>query len=749
MKRALKMNACIVILFSSILMFFNYKNNDSLYWNNWGQSTNSQKVYLKNTGMVGSDLYLLLTTLADEVNVNIIKTDYLNLENIETTIKSVYIGDRDDMILQPNDMISGNILTQEDNHDNYFLSSKELSDPLCKGRIFDFLNDDYVEIWTLHRFMSERGSLDGDYVVRSSDVQSIQNFIEELSERSGISMDNLTVQKTFSVMEASTMELISIVGIVSSLLIFALLCIFYAVNSSKKIGILKLVGFNNIHIWSTFISDILGVIAMFTIILDIMYLWLLENNTSNFMFSLIKIEIIILLLLLMTSSLIYWIIKRNRISNLVKNKQSVKHVIMLTYGIKCFILFILVFLSTGIGTGLTLAIDEYRKMKDWEAISEWGVLVNIEVGNDSASIRQGATLLDKDFAEFYSYLNEQGAIYARASEFPPHVRFKTKYNKQTGSYGYADYFDPTIVPQSYTLTTLNINPNYLKAYPVLDNNGEAISVEETEERLILIPESKQSERTIIEELYKAKYIAALKSVENRHGIYNDDIPNVQIRSILYKEDKKGYFAFSTDYEHQKYVVHNPIFEVLTENNMTLLEKSIIQEQGINAPLKVNLQNKTSKEFNSELPFITSNYRLDDNHLKYMSIKEVFATEINQIKNVCKQYIIGLIFIFLVMVLVTGYLSKLLIQAKKQKYCIQKLYGYSFIDRYQSVLFISVTMNFVISILAALLAPQLMQIELSVFSILIILLLLCLDILSVGVFIKNYENKSVAQMVKGE
>lgn len=749
MKIALKINACIIILFASILTFFNYRNDDTLHWHDWGQSTNSQKIYLKNTGIAGSDLYSLLTTLADEVGINIIKTDYLNLENAETIIKSIYMGDSTDIILQPKDMLSGNVLTQEDNHNNYFLSSKEISDSLCKGRIFDFLNDNDVEIWTLHRLMSERGSLDGDYIIRSSNRQSILNFIEELSKRSGISIDQLTTQKTFVVITRATIELISIIGIIASLLVFALLCIFYGANSSKKIGVMKLAGFKNIHIWNELIFNILSFIIMFTIVLDILYLWILENNTIDFMFSLIKIEILMLLLVLVTSSLIYWIIKRNKISNLVKNKQPIKHLIKLTYGIKYFILFILVFLSMCMGAGLKLASDEYQKMKHWETVGEWGVLVDMNIGDDSASIRQGSTVLDKDFAEFYSYLNAQGAIYARVSEFSPHVCFKTKYNEQTGGYGYEDYFDSTIVPQSYMLTTFNINPNYLKTYPILDINGETISVGETEERVILVPESKQSEAKIIEELYKADYIRSLKSVERRHGIENDEVPDVQIRSIIYKEDKNGYFSFSTDYKDQNYIVHHPIFEVLTENNMTLWEKSAIKEQGINAPLKVNLQNKTSEEFNSELPSITANYRLDDNNLKYMSIQEVFTSEINQIKTACKQYIIGLIFMFIVMILITGYLSKLLIQAKKQKYCIQKLYGYSFIDRYQSLLLVSVIINFVIAILAVVLGPQIIQMEYSVFSIFIVIVLLCLDVLSVVVLIKRYENKSVSQMVKGE
>lgn len=749
MKKVLKINACIIMLFSSLLIFFNYKNNDTLHWSKWGESFNSQKVYLKNTNIAGSDLYTLLTRIAQETNVNLVKADYLNVEGKETIIKSVYLGNSEDSLLESKDLIQGEFLTQGDNQSNTFLSTKEHNDPLYKGRLFDFLNDDHVEIWTLHRLMNERENLDGEYIVRSNNKQSIQSFIEKLADQIGITKEVLTKQTTYVNVEPSPIEIISIVGIGISFLIFALLCIFYAVQCSKKIGVMKLSGIKTLHIWKSLIASIIGVMFLFTLILDIFYAWLLENNTQDFMFQLIKMELLMFLCILMASLLIYWIIRKHTISNLIKNKQPVRHLLTLAYGVKCLVIFVLVFLSIGIGAGWKLANDEYEKMKHWEEVGHWGVLIHMNEGDDAASIRQGATTLDKDFASFYSYLNEQGAIYASVAKLQPHIQFKTKYDEQTGSHGYADYFNSALVPANYTLTTFNINPNYLKEYPILDLKGERIQVEESEQRVLLIPESRKEEVAIIEEVYKTKYIASLKSVENRHGIYNDEIPNVQIRSIFYKEDPKGYFAFSSDYANQNYVVQGPIFEVLTEENMALWEKSMIQEQGIHSPLKVNLQNKTSQEFNAELPSITAKYHLDDNQLKYMSIGDIFANDIYQMKELCKQYSIGLLVVCMVMIFITGYLSKLFIQAKKQKYCVQRLYGYSFFDRYRVLLFKHIVITLIVMIIAAILSPQIMQLEYSVISMLIIFLLLCLDILILSISIKRYERKSISQIVKGE
>ena len=46
MKKILQLNAFIMLLFSSILLFFNFKNNDSLQWMDWGHSNVSQDIYL-------------------------------------------------------------------------------------------------------------------------------------------------------------------------------------------------------------------------------------------------------------------------------------------------------------------------------------------------------------------------------------------------------------------------------------------------------------------------------------------------------------------------------------------------------------------------------------------------------------------------------------------------------------------------------------------------------------------------------
>lgn len=749
MKKILKINALIMLLFSTILMFFNFKNSDSLYWMNWGQTSNSQNIYLRNTGFSGSDLYTLLTVLAEEMEVNLIKTDYLMIDNQQTTVKSIYIEDEQDSLFQDISIIDGEELTKLDNQTDYYVSSKNTEDSECIGRIFDFLEDDYVQIWTLTRFANERGSLDGDYVVRSHDTNNISNFIDELSQRSGISVEKLTTQTTFTNVIESSVESISKVGLVMGLITFAILSIYYAVNSSKKIGVMKINGYKNITIWEDLTVSIFATVSIFTILLDALLVFLLKNNTRQFMFSLFKIQCLIIIILFVTSFLIYFIIKRNTISNLIKNKKNIKHVVWMSYFLKCLVVGVFGVLSLFIGYNLSITKKEYDKMAIWNDVSELGVLVNLETGEDAASISQGDTTLEEDFAKYYDYLDNKGAIYTNVYTFSPHVQFKTNYIEETGVYDYVEYFDPSIVEQNFTTTTYKININYLKEYPLYDVNGEKIEIQDTDERVILIPESQAENQEVLEEVYKAEYIDEILSDQRRKGIETNEIPDVTVTSIIYKEDAEGYFSFSEEFSDDGYKVYAPIFEVLTQQNMTLGEKSMIYVQGIQSPLKLQL-NMTSSEYNASIQSELAEFNLDDNNLKYMTIGEVFATQINTLKNIYMQYVIGLIITYIVIIFMTLHLTKLAIESKKKIYCIKKLYGYKFLDRFKKLLCIGSIMNILSLGIAYIIGPQIVEdIEITSLSVMIILVYILVDVFVYALCIKFFENKSISQLVKGE
>lgn len=196
MKRLLKINAIIILLFSSLLTYFTFKNNDTIYWNHWGQSDSSKEIYLRNTGYSGEDLFHLLTNLADEELVNIVKTDYLEEGNHTKIVKSIYITNNEDNPM--NEITLSKQYEGTSNLEHEYYTTQTLEDHDIQAQIMDPFDDDHVEIWTLKRFQEKQGNLEGTYIIRAEQEETIQSFIKELAERSGIPIDELTTQTAFT-----------------------------------------------------------------------------------------------------------------------------------------------------------------------------------------------------------------------------------------------------------------------------------------------------------------------------------------------------------------------------------------------------------------------------------------------------------------------------------------------------------------------------------------------------------------------
>lgn len=749
MKKILKINAIVILLFSSLLTYFTFKNNDTYYWDNWGYSETCKEIYMNNTGYSGEDLYNLLTTLAKEEKVNLVKTDYLEDKDNTKIVKSIYIADKSDDLFIDNKINHEYDFEKNQEDSAYFLATKKTTDNNQIGEVFDPFDDDYVEFWPLEKFQNERGNLDGTYIVRALEQGNIQSFVEKLSERSGIPLEELIKQTTFIGTMQSPIESISLAATIIALILFGILSVYYAVNNIKKIGVMKLNGYSNNHIWQSLIVSIINTIILASLILDLIMQSLLKNLTRDFMLTMIATQVLLVGVLMIISSVIYFIIRRNTISNLIKEKRPILLITSITYIVKNVLLLVIVSLIVFMTAGFQDIEAEYARLDQWNKVGDLAVLVNVNIGNDQASFSQGKADLQEDFVKYYQELNKNGAIYVSVDEFTPHAMFKTKLNEANNSYEYVDYFDPTVVPFDYSTTEFLVNPNYLEEYPLHDINGDIIKISESDERTILIPDTKASMADSLKSIYTSKYKDTILSSNRFFGLTNDNLDDIKINTIIYKSDKNGYFTFNTDYEETNYKVNEPIFEVAPDHEMTLIEKGNIRMQGLQSPLKLKLGNMTSNEYNQQLNTLTAKFNLDDNDLRYMTIKEVFGNEIENLKQACQQYLIAMGICFIVMILITIQMTQMILETEKKKYCILKLNGFKFIDRFKKILFLNSIVEIIVSALALLIAPSLMNIQLNYISFMIIIPLLVINVFLVCCLLRYFENKNISQMVKGE
>lgn len=571
-----------------------------------------------------------------------------------------------------------------------------------------------------------------------------------LSTRIGISVDDLTKKKTFETKLDSPVENMSVIALSISFVLFALLSVYYAVNSSKKIGVSKLNGHANFDIWKSMVGSIVSIMLFSALILDLILLFSIKGMTRDFLFSMGSIQVILICSFLILSLLIYVIIRRNTIGNLIKNKKPIHIVVGMTYAVKSVLFMFLIGFIIIISNIFVEVNKEFTKLAQWREVGDLAVLANTEIGEDKESIAQGKTKLDDDFGKYYTEINKEGiALLAFSSKYIPHRQFKTEVDEKTGALGYVSYFDPSVVPENYSNDTFDINPNYLNTYPIYDSQGKQIVITDRDAKTILIPDTLEDRKENLISLYKSDYIDRILSDKRRHGEQVTEIPKVNVNAIIYKADKKGYFTFNSAYESTNYMVYSPIFVVFTETSMTRLDKSQMSLSGLNSPIKIKLNGKDSSSFNESMVGSLQKYELDDNNLKFMTIKEVFGTQIESLNNAMKQFTIAVFLSFLVMVLMTLQLSQMLLEIRKKKYCVQKLYGYKFLDRYKHLVILNACLGIVVAVLAIMIVHSQFETELSFISYIVCIPFIFIDIFLTMAMLRYYENKNVSKMMKGE
>ncbi|MFV0381768.1 MAG: hypothetical protein ACK5KR_06065 [Breznakia sp.] len=746
MKKILRLNVMVIVVLTTFLTYISYKTADSTAWRTWGSNQNAKTIHVRNTNLSNAQLYTILTGAAKENKVNIVKSNIDFDEKDMLIIKSVFIG-KDEALYNPSALLKGDAITIENTERNMCIATQNQK---CEGQLFDFLNDDNIEIWTLKKLYASGKTLEGDYSIRAMDVNAIDAYIQQLSQNLNISEKELLAQKNFTIHVEVPLEKISMIVLLMSYLTFAVLCIFYAFNNSKKIGVMKLHGYHNAAIWKELIASIIiDLILMASVTFFILCL-ALSNLNRDFIFSLVKMMILSLFILLIASGSIYFIIKKNKIGDLIKSKTTNKPLLLINYSVK-FIIEVLL-LSLIVIFSFSVKDIEYnnRLIKTWDKNGDWAVLQQILMGDDYASFIEGDTKLDEDFAQLYDYLDNEKGIYTLFETIKPHPLFKTEYNAETKTYGYVSYFNPKLVPKNLEFDNFQVNCNYFAYFPLYDLDGEKIMIDnQTSDRLILIPESKMEDAAMFKHVYEAYTINKMESYERKKGEGNTQIAQVHVKTMIYQDNVEGYFTFTSDKNGKDVNVQAPVFDVLTTNNATLLEKSSIRQTGLHSLMKVNVKNRSSEAFNKEMALVLKRLNLADNEVKFIKIREIFALEIMDIREKSLQVMGSLMLVLIAEIFLNANLTKLLIDRNRKKYAIEKLNGLKLFDQYKKLIFGHIVFHSIVSGLVIFTVPKIVHMGLTSLTIMMVLAFVALDMVLTVLLLQILNRKNLIRIVKGD
>lgn len=666
----------IMLLMTVVITVSTDKQYYEDVWENFGKSSSSINIYLNDIETDYDTAYNILTETADKYDANIYRSDNEKINENNVIVKSVYITHFDNVynkvpidkghIPDNNELLSGTVLKTDTFTDNENITS-------C-GVLYSYLNSQNLKIQSLKAYLDSSNNICGSYVINFEDISNSSGFIKEIAQKLNKNQDEITLQRTFYKRSNSTLYYIMYVIYLTALGLFFLLSTFFIVKQFKKIGIYKILGYDNMAVWNDiflpFLKVEIVISALMTALIRIM-----TNVPRSTLIHLCYAFALTILLTFIVSLVFYGLIRRYTISSLIKKKSPANLIVKLNFVVRSILLIAVSTITLSAVNGFAEVKNEYRRYSKWEEYGKKYAVFNFSfLSEDHSDIINNTHLREQKQAELYDLIDDSGAAYVKLLEIYPKKSFVN-----------LEGVNLSEISDNYRLLIMNINNNYLDTLTLKDIEGNVIKIDSSEESgIILIPESKATDETLknICSYYRPYTV---NSSERYAGEKIAETKNKDTK-ILYYQDNKSFFTFSNTIKtNDNYTINSPVFNVITTNNATFLQKSDILGSNETSPLKIDISNTTPDAVYNELYPLIVKCGLDKNIDKLSSISSIFEDKIESIKKSIVIYFGVSIILFMISIWVSYQTVKMIINLNKKKFGVKILLGYTFFDNYRNTI----------------------------------------------------------------
>lgn len=494
--------------------------------------------------------------------------------------------------------------------------------------------------------LKNKNEFEWQVFIKTEDKNKYKDTVEQIKNAYNKAFDENYTYKDFADFEKSeNYELSSgrdIYNISSYLKIgiafFIVMLSFWIFSVHKKIHILRQNGYSIVASINNFIGKgyatcIFASIALLT--------YLLGRISSiycvNFM---INIGLLLALSYVWLMLLVYVVEKLGRRKKESKNKGEKLFINVLPTAIK------LIFLMMLVATHLDLARIMYQASNITfnsevpKKISEdnYHVFYPVVVGKNQLEFTYDKDSRAEEEEEIYRYLNQKGSLLVSIQHY------NTKENEVFGR-------------------EIQLNPNYLKKFEILDENNQRVLIEESEEkRILLIPE-------------RFKGSDDLKKIEE---YYFKDLLQFEdkLTEIIYIKDKQPVYSFVPN---KPWIDDYPILDILTLKNSDSWERNIFSG-AMYPPIKI----KTAGQSSEKLSGLLEKNKLTDNLPSFVPYEKSEITLIKSLSGSLSSLLISsllTVFVFSIVCLLT---TAYFFQYHNKKFYLLRLNGYSFFETYASV-----------------------------------------------------------------
>ncbi|KXT60972.1 DUF1430 domain-containing protein [Lactococcus sp. DD01] len=494
--------------------------------------------------------------------------------------------------------------------------------------------------------LKNKNEFEWQVFIKTEDKNKYKDTVEQIKNTYNKAFDENYTYKDFADFEKSeSYELSSgrdIYNISSYLKIgitfFTVMLSFWIFSVHKKIHILRQNGYSIVASINNFIGKgyatcIFASIALLTYLLGSIS----RIYCVNFM---INVGLLLALSYVWLMMMVYVVEKLGRRKKESKNKGEKLFINVLPTAIK------LIFLMMLVATHLDLARIMYQtssitfNSKVPKKISEdnYHVFYPVVVGKNQLEFDHDKDSRAEEEEEIYRYLNQNGSLLVNIEHY------NIKENEVFGR-------------------TIQLNPNYLKKFEILDENNQRVLIEESEEkRILLIPE-------------RFKGSDDLKKIEE---YYFKDLLQFEdkLKEIIYIKDKQPVYSFVPN---KPWIDDYPILDILTLKNSDSWERNIFSG-AMYPPIKI----KTAGQSSEKLSGLLEKNKLTDNLPSFVPYEKSEITLIKSLSGSLSSLLISsllTVFVFSIVCLLT---TAYFFQYHNKKFYLLRLNGYSFFEAYASV-----------------------------------------------------------------
>ncbi len=731
-------NKLMVILFVIVSICMGcftimFKYNDSNKWD---------KLFLDNTvNLTISDkikiddemLYEVVQPLAQKYSANLYKSTIVT-EGVTKKYIGVYLTYDEYHPYQ----VRGNDITLTSMEKEAYISTSINEDDRQIGQIKDVFDDNHVVVGTMDYYLNTF-NLNNNLQVRFKDINNEKLFFTELTNQLGLNDDDITTT-AIHMNNGNTLNIMMIIIIIISLFCFTIVVFYNTCSDSKRIGVLKLMGYDKSYIFKKLLEPIYKTVLITTWLeLGLMFL-VIKNTNITFWIEMLKNVFLLYTVVLILSSISYFIVSRFTLSEVLKGNYGKNLIEKLNNFLRVIIL-ICCFVFSGILFSNISRAHSFREViASWIDYQDFAVPINLNVSDPFELVNPDNNEYLKKAQEI---LFDQGCFYVhnrRCETQNIYGNEKNIFDISESDDIEVEEFNPNI---DFNLSTININ--YLNTLGLKDMQGNDILVDQvSNQRVILLPNSKVDENNY-------EYILKVYMTG-----YNQMPENYELKFIVYNDTQNNkFFSFNMDMnEDGKYNIYSPIFDIITVENMRDVEVRDILATDINSRLKIPLNNRTLEEVNNELKEIFN----QSIGMTVGNLSQPFMDRIEMINITLKFNTPILVLVLIIYVMITIQSVKLYIKNNLKTIGIKKLNGFSLVRSMKSYIIKYIIIDIMLSIAYLItvynyLTPTMMdQFHNIVGNPLVYLFFIPMIAVDIGFLIFNIkivEKRSLNSLIKGD